>query len=531
MKRIEVAEARRRLHAGGEIALLDLREAGQFGEGHALFATPCAYSKLELVVNDLVPRKSAPILLIDGGDGISQKAAAILQEEGYSDVSLIDGGMPGWVSAGFPVYKGVNVPSKLLGELVEEAWHPAMISAEELAEWKSQGRSFQFYDARPPEEYAKMRIPGARCLPNGELAHRLPAVAQDGVPIVVTCAGRTRGIIGAVGLGIASGHTEVYALRNGTQGWTLAGEVLERGNWAEPFPELSGDAMRASRSGAAEVIARFDLETVGAADLEAQLEETDATTYLLDVRSAEEAAADPLEGAVHALSGQLVQATDQWVAVRHSRLVLLDDGGMRAALAAFWLRQLGYRPLIAVIDEAIRSVLANRARRLPRKREAPAPLPVIDAVCARYRAAMGTASFVDLRSSLSYRKGHVQGASWLVRPRASALAPDIGGRSVLLIADDPKLAALAATELREAGACEILLVEGGHDALARTGAPIVETTAEPSDDMAIDHLLFVHDRHDGNLESARRYLAWETGLIAQMDDAERAEYSLVHPPA
>jgi rhodanese-related sulfurtransferase len=37
---VPVVEARRRLHDRSEIALLDVREAGQFGEGHALFASP-----------------------------------------------------------------------------------------------------------------------------------------------------------------------------------------------------------------------------------------------------------------------------------------------------------------------------------------------------------------------------------------------------------------------------------------------------------------------------------------------------------
>jgi hypothetical protein len=39
-------------------------------------------------------------------------------------------------------------------------------------------------------------------------------------------------------------------------------------------------------------------------------------------------------------------------------------------------------------------------------------------------------------------------------------------------------------------------------------------------------LFFVHDRHDGNLESARRYLEWETGLIAQLDEQEHASFRL-----
>jgi hypothetical protein len=36
----------------------------------------------------------------------------------------------------------------------------------------------------------------------------------------------------------------------------------------------------------------------------------------------------------------------------------------------------------------------------------------------------------------------------------------------------------------------------------------------------------VHDRHDGNKEAARRYLEWETGLVAQLDALELAALRL-----
>ena len=36
----------------------------------------------------------------------------------------------------------------------------------------------------------------------------------------------------------------------------------------------------------------------------------------------------------------------------------------------------------------------------------------------------------------------------------------------------------------------------------------------------IDYLFFVHDRHEGNQDAARAYLAWETGLIAQCEEDE-----------
>lgn len=39
----------------GDLAFMDLREEGQFGEGHPLFAVPCRYSRPELRILVLVP--------------------------------------------------------------------------------------------------------------------------------------------------------------------------------------------------------------------------------------------------------------------------------------------------------------------------------------------------------------------------------------------------------------------------------------------------------------------------------------------
>jgi phage terminase large subunit-like protein len=70
------------------------------------------------------------------------------------------------------------------------------------------------------------------------------------------------------------------------------------------------------------------------------------------------------------------------------------------------------------------------------------------------------------------------------------------------------------------------VVEGGHAALVAAGASLESGDEVPSVAEAIDFLFFVHDRHDGNLESSRRYLAWEQGLIAQLDADERAAFRL-----
>ena len=46
------------LHDGGEIALLDAREEGVFHARHLLLASCVPLSRLELLIDDLVPRRS-----------------------------------------------------------------------------------------------------------------------------------------------------------------------------------------------------------------------------------------------------------------------------------------------------------------------------------------------------------------------------------------------------------------------------------------------------------------------------------------
>jgi hypothetical protein len=66
----------------------------------------------------------------------------------------------------------------------------------------------------------------------------------------------------------------------------------------------------------------------------------------------------------------------------------------------------------------------------------------------------------------------------------------------------------------------------GLAAWQQAGLPVEATPDSPTDAECIDYLFFVHDRHDGNKEAARRYLAWETGLVPQLDAQELAAFRL-----
>jgi rhodanese-related sulfurtransferase len=138
----------------------------------------------------------------------------------------------------------------------------------------------------------------------------------------------------------------------------------------------------------------------------------------------------------------------------------------------------------------------------------------------------GGCTIIDLRASADYRRGHIPDSVWSIRPLL-AQRP-LSGAAVLL-ADDAMLARAAAVDLMEAGAKQVAMLEGGFDAWVKAGLQSVATPAHPPDGECIDYLFFVHDRHAGNRESMKAYLAWEHQLTGQMDEQERAVFARLQP--
>ena len=514
--------AKREIHGAKECALLDIREHGLYGEGHPFLSVHCPYSDFEQTVVALVPNRQVSVILMDDGDGISERAADLLMQMGYRQVSILKGGAPAWAAAGYTLYKGVNLPSKTLGELIEHHDHPQIISPATLHQWQTEGRPLHFFDCRPPNEYDKMTIPGARCVPNGELAHRLAAVVtNDSDPIVVTCAGRTRGLIGASGLQRLKLNNPIYAVENGTQGWALSGFTLNRGNGRPEMPALSQSELETSRQRADALIAAEKLVCIDVAAFQELARDQDRTLYLVDVRSLMEFKAGHLPHAVHAWSGQIAQAADLTIGVRRARVVLSDDTGMRAAIAAIWLRALNYE--VYIIRETNSGALPSDWRE-----NAPARSPVdllkqIPVSSAIAQISGGGVRVIDIRNSQAFRRAHIPGALWANRARLGAIPNDC---PVILCTDDAVAAAYLARDLRSRGVTINGLLEGGLAAWQSAGQPIAVSPDHPADGECIDFLFFVHDRHDGNLDSARRYLEWETGLIAQLDPEEQQSFRL-----
>jgi rhodanese-related sulfurtransferase len=510
-----------------ELALVDVREEGDFGRCHPLLAINLPLSSLELRVAALLPRRQVPVVVCDAdGAGPARRGAARLAELGYTQVDVLEGGTRAWQEAGYETYSGVNVASKAFGEFVEHACSTPSISAEELKQRMDAGANMVVLDSRPLGEYRDMNIPGSTCVPGGELVYRMAAIAPDpATEVVVNCAGRTRSIIGAQSLINARITNPVVALRNGTMGWHLAGFELERGQ-SRYLASLDAASTEAAKRLARDVAARYGVRQVDHQTLARWRREGDRSVYLLDVRTPEEFVRGHLPGATNAPGGQLVQATDRYVGVLRSRVVLADDDGVRATMAASWLAQMGLHEVYVLggrISEATMVRGDTRPQVLGIEHVQASPITPAELDAARRD---GEVAVLDLAPSLEFRGGHIPGALHAVRGHLAERMGELPRHGLLVLTcGDGLRARFAAAEAAALTGAEVKVLEGGNAAWRDAGLPMAQGR-DGLEAVPRDVYLRPYD-HDRSIEQhMQSYLDWEIELLDRLARDDTVRFSV-----
>ena len=156
LQTVDVPTLRAWLVDGAELAVLDPREEGVFLGAHLFRAANVPLSRLELLLDDLVPRLDTRLVWVDdGASGLAARAADRALELGWTNQFVLLGGTAAWAAAGGELYGGINVPSKAFGEFVEHRYGTPRLSADEVAALIEGPDDVVVLDSRPFGEFAR----------------------------------------------------------------------------------------------------------------------------------------------------------------------------------------------------------------------------------------------------------------------------------------------------------------------------------------------------------------------------------------
>ena len=510
-------------------ALIDVREPMEYNAAHIPGASLIPRRRLEFEVSRALPYKGVQVVLCDENGRNAERAADTLVRGGYSNVSVLKGGVNRWAADGRPTEWGVNVPSKTFGEEIELEHDVPTISADELHERIERGDKLVILDTRTPEEFQRLCIPGGRSVPGGELALRIAdirAEAGDDATVIVNCAGRTRSIIGTRLLQ-RMGVDDLYGLENGTAGWGLAGYELEANADRTDMPEPSPGGASEAESFARRVADEDGVQLIDVAKLrDLMVQRGEETVYLVDVRLRDEFRAGHISGSSWMPGGQAVQTADATAVVHNAPIVFICDGITRAAIAASWYRQMGKGDVYALDggtaawasagldlagDGAESESDGNTALGLDTARSGNREISADDLASDSSR----TVLFVG--TSAEFAAGHVPGAFWVSRgvleDEAGAAIPGLSKPVAVTCEDGGDGAALAAATLSEMGYRDVVWLKGGMESW-RSGTRSVEKGLTRVMSAPVDVLPAGTNRSYGDMIN---YLRWETALVEQSE--------------
>jgi len=497
-----------------EIAFLDVREEAAHAEGHPLFAANFPYSRVELDAYTKMPRLDVPIVIIDGGEGLSEKTALRLQELSYSDVAIFGGGIDSWKAAGGETFIDVNVPSKAFGELVEATCHTPSLSAQEVKQMLDAEEDVVIVDVRRFDEYETMSIPNAISVPGAEVVLRVPdLIPNSDTKVVVNCAGRTRSLVGAQSLINAGLPNQIVALRNGTIGWVLAKQKLDTGK-DRTYEATSSSAKQVAVSRARAVADQSGVKRASRDDLNSWRKQQGRTNYFFDVRSVAEFEAGHLPSFYPKPGGQLVQETEMHAPVRGARIVLIDDDRVRANMTASWLAQMAWD--VVVVDDLNDSDFLLSGSWEPELPPLPKTRHVTSARLRQWLQNPEEVVVIDVSTHREFMSGHIPGSWYLSRAQLASSVKKLPVTPYyILTSTDGLLAEFAAAELEQVSNSEVSVLKGGNRAWMESGYEM-ETGDPNMASSPIDRYIRPYEGTQVDPEKMQAYLDWEFGLVEQL---------------
>ena len=102
IKHINPSQLKERLDSGDKIHLIDCREQEEWNQGHIAQAKLYPLSNFSLFMEETKDKNTEIIIHCRMG-GRSMKALLMLEEQGYENLTNLDGGITSWIEQGHSI--------------------------------------------------------------------------------------------------------------------------------------------------------------------------------------------------------------------------------------------------------------------------------------------------------------------------------------------------------------------------------------------------------------------------------------------
>ena len=324
------------------VIILDSRTREEYERSHVpgAFSTPGAELPRRIrTIIDAPENQGATIVVNCAGRTRSILGADVLIRMGIDNpVYALENGTMAWTMAGYELESGngadIDVSSAPAAKqiihdfatrIAEEDGVETM-AIEEFTALREQDELHYALDVRLPSEYEEGHIPGSTSLPGGQVALAADEiVAVNQAPIVLISQSGDRAMItGSYARQI--GYPRVFVLEGGIDAWVSTGGDLVQ---VEPAPTVPGlDAAIQSTT------------SISIDELASELEGN--RPLVIDVKGSGDYALDHIEGSRWVARGDIERRIGSYARDMETPVILTCDTGVRSALAAKTLQEMGY---------------------------------------------------------------------------------------------------------------------------------------------------------------------------------------------
>ncbi len=202
---------------GQKLTIIDVRDKSSFLTAHIPNAINVPYEGIEAAG---LPKDSGLVLYCSNSQcPVSKVAAKTLENAGYKQLWVLDGGIEEWIQENFPVQTPAGVVVKD-GEMRIENIAPG-----KLRDQLQEG-SLKIIDTRAAQEYAAAHLPGAKSIPADGIESSFADLSKAATWVVYD---KDLAVAVAVARKLNTNGYKVMVLSGGIQVWATKKYPLETG--------------------------------------------------------------------------------------------------------------------------------------------------------------------------------------------------------------------------------------------------------------------------------------------------------------